>query len=178
MHRHLPVNSSCVAVVVLRQVQAGYYETLLLKRAKAPCKGHWFYVTGRIEGQETAVAAALRELQEETGLIPTRLYSGNATVQFYAPPVPASDGKVAGDCLMLMPAFVAYVAPEAQADESLCQVPDAESEAMEWVPLEVAIDTVRLPGQRRLLKEIQEEFTQRLPDRELLIFRSDEPTLG
>ena len=41
---------------------------LLIRRGKAPAHGTWSIPGGRIERGETAADAALRELQEETGI--------------------------------------------------------------------------------------------------------------
>ena len=43
-------------------------QILLVKRDRAPFKGHWCLPTGFAESGESIEAAALRELQEETGL--------------------------------------------------------------------------------------------------------------
>ena len=53
----------CAGVVCLR---GG--EVLLIRRGKPPRMGQWSIPGGRIECCETAVAAALRELKEETGV--------------------------------------------------------------------------------------------------------------
>lgn len=52
-----------VGVVCLRGA-----EVLLIRRAKPPRQGEWSLPGGRIEWGETAAAAALRELREETGV--------------------------------------------------------------------------------------------------------------
>jgi 8-oxo-dGTP diphosphatase len=52
-----------VGVVVLRGD-----EVLLVRRGTAPRLGQWSLPGGRIEWGETAEAAAMRELQEETGV--------------------------------------------------------------------------------------------------------------
>lgn len=46
-------------------------EVLLVERAKPPRPGVWSLPGGHVEPGETAAAAALRELQEETGLVAT-----------------------------------------------------------------------------------------------------------
>jgi 8-oxo-dGTP diphosphatase len=43
-------------------------EVLLIRRGNPPRKGEWSLPGGRIEWGETCAAAALRELQEETGV--------------------------------------------------------------------------------------------------------------
>lgn len=53
----------CVGVVCLRGD-----EVLLIRRGKPPRPGEWSLPGGRIEPGEPAVAAALRELREETGV--------------------------------------------------------------------------------------------------------------
>lgn len=59
----LPAPVPAVGVVCLR---GG--EVLLIRRGKPPRMGEWSLPGGRIEPGETAVAAALRELMEETGV--------------------------------------------------------------------------------------------------------------
>jgi dihydroneopterin triphosphate diphosphatase len=52
------------------------WRVLALKRSKKTrCPGAWETVHGRIERNETPHAAAIRELREETGLAPDRLYN-------------------------------------------------------------------------------------------------------
>lgn len=52
------------------------WRVLVLQRGPATrCAGAWETVHGRIRARETPHAAALRELREETGLVPDRLYN-------------------------------------------------------------------------------------------------------
>lgn len=54
----------------------GHWRVLALKRGlNTRCTGAWEIVHGRIERGEKPEHAALREVQEETGLSPERLYS-------------------------------------------------------------------------------------------------------
>ncbi|MBI2795920.1 MAG: NUDIX domain-containing protein [Gemmatimonadetes bacterium] len=67
-----------VGVVDVYPVEHGPtgWRVLLLERAEAArSPGAWEVVHGRIEAGEAPPAAAVRELAEETGLAPARLYS-------------------------------------------------------------------------------------------------------
>jgi dATP pyrophosphohydrolase len=56
--------------------EAGVWQVLVLRRGPdTRCTGAWELVHGRIEQGERPDAAALREVREETGLVPERLYS-------------------------------------------------------------------------------------------------------
>ena len=111
-----PIRSMTVSVYLLRWTDNP--EILLLQRAKAPARGCWFQVTGRLEVAESAVAAARREVLEETGLGSVQLYAANWVEQWFTPE---------GNAILLAPVFVAHVARDARVRIN------AENRAFRWV---------------------------------------------
>jgi dATP pyrophosphohydrolase len=77
------VRVSLVDLYVLRGAGASL-ECLVLRRAAGGrCPGSWETVHGHIEPDETPTDAARRELEEETGLVPERLYNLSRVEAFY-----------------------------------------------------------------------------------------------
>ena len=80
-------------------------QVLLLRRARGAVRaGSWEGVHGGVEAGETAVAAARRELHEETGCHALALYNLSRVEQFYLH---------ATDELATIPVFVAFLAEDA-----------------------------------------------------------------
>ena len=78
-------------------------ECLVLRRAPGGrCAGSWETVHGHIEPGETPADAAIRELAEETGAAPARLYNLSRVETFY---------QHRRDEVALIPVFVAFVEP-------------------------------------------------------------------
>ena len=128
-----------VDVYVLRQGAAGL-ETLALRRSAAGrCPGSWEVVHGSIEAGESPLAAALRELEEETGFAPERLYNLSRTESFY---------RHATDEIGLIPVFAVFVGAQ---DARL----SAEHDAAEWLSLPAAQGRLAWPRERRALEDIQ-----------------------
>ncbi|MDH3644609.1 MAG: NUDIX domain-containing protein [Gammaproteobacteria bacterium] len=71
---------SCVAIAVyvLRR-RAGETELLFVRRSGGRFGGQWWPVTGTREPSEDPQECALRELREETGLVPETLFSTDLT---------------------------------------------------------------------------------------------------
>ncbi len=128
-----------VDVYVLRPGPAGL-ETLGLRRA-APgrCVGAWEVVHGSIEAGETPAAAALRELWEETGLAPVRLYNLSRVESFY---------RHTTDEIGFIPVFAAFVGAGAVRLS-------AEHDRFEWLPIPAAQGRLAWPRERRGLDDIQ-----------------------
>ena len=99
------VRVSLVDLYVLRGAGPSL-ECLTLRRAAGGrCPGSWETVHGHIEPGEQPAEAAQRELREETGLAPLRLYNLSRVELFY---------QHRQDEVALVPVFVAFVAPEAE----------------------------------------------------------------
>ena len=142
----IPVRCSAVSVVLLREV-ACRHEVLLLRRTRS-LRGEWCQVAGAIEPDETAWQAALREVEEETGLVPRALYSADLCEQFY---------EADRDAISLLPVFVGLVA----ADAAVTLNP--EHSEHRWLGVEDAVALVPFAGQRHLLRHVEAEFVARAP---------------
>jgi len=132
-----------VSIVVLRGC-----DTLLVQRHGASMDGIWTYVAGHIEPDESGWQTALRELLEETALIPQALYATSFCEQFY-------DARA--DCVQVVPAFVAVVDEEAEVRLN------HEHSAFRWLPLAEAAKIFPFGGQRDLIAHVQREFVERSP---------------
>jgi|TARA_B110000879_G_scaffold154528_1_gene199806 dATP pyrophosphohydrolase len=139
-------------VFILRQT-AAKTQVLLMERADS-LVGAWCQVAGSLEQSEAAWQAALREVLEETGLVPDKLYSGDICEQFYEPE---------RECISIFPIFVAYVAADCEV------VLNEEHSAYRWLSFDEARELVSFSGQRRSLLEIENEFVKRSPSPHLEI---------
>lgn len=128
----------------------GESQYLLLRRAHKYLKGNWQMVSGGIDSGETAWQAALREIHEETGLIPDRFYSADAIESFY---------EVARDAIVLAPVFVAFI-------DSIQEVKlsPKEHDQFKWVSYSEALKYLEFDNQQRVLNHIEKQFVLKQPN--------------
>ena len=92
--------SNLIEAHIFRE-QNGKLEFLLLKRSPEQYYPNiWQMVSGKIKENETAFNTALREIEEETGLVPEKFWVAPTVNSFYAPDK---------DYICLLPVFAAKV---------------------------------------------------------------------
>jgi dATP pyrophosphohydrolase len=126
-----------VDVVVIRRV-GRMWRVLVLERAPlARSTGAWEIVHGSIEPGESPVAAARRELREETGLAPERLYTITANPFYLA----------RHDTLQVSIAFAAVVA-------AATPVLGPEHSRARWMTFAAARRILAWPRTHDLLRQV------------------------
>src|SRR4051812_38096329 len=117
----MKTRSDMVTVFVARPDSAGTsHEFLQLHRAPDDYMGNtWQIVRGTLEPGETAIEGALRELREESGLVPTEFYRLGRVESFY---------RAIDDTLWHSVSFVALVGQDAQV------VLNEEHDDARWMP--------------------------------------------
>ena len=106
---------------------------LLLKRAKTKIYEHlWQGVAGKIEAGETSWEAAIRELKEETGFEPVRIFVADHVSKFY---------EAHGDWVNMVPVFGIEVEDEeVKLSGEHCE--------FKWVDFNTAHQTLIWSGQK------------------------------
>ncbi len=123
---------------VYRSTSAGLL-FLILKRAKTKIYEHiWQGVAGKIEDGETSWEAATRELKEETGLAPLKMFVADHVSKFY---------ETNGDRINLVPVFGIEV------DSKDVTLSDEHID-YKWLDFEEAFDTLIWNGQKQGLKTV------------------------
>jgi len=111
-------------------------EFLLLHRAPDTAyEGQWRMVGGKIETDEAAWEAGLREVEEETGHAPTHFWALPSVNTFY---------EWREDRINLTPAFAAALPGDPTLDD--------EHDAFGWWPAREAAQRLDWPEQKRLLR--------------------------
>ena len=105
--------------------------------------GVWHTVAGRIEAGETAVAAAVREMREETSLVPLELYCLDRIGSFYIPEQ---------DTLWHSVIFCAIVPADAPVQLN------EEHDAFRWMARDTAAAHFVWPGNRESIAQVCTEI--------------------
>jgi 8-oxo-(d)GTP phosphatase len=123
--------------VVWRDTSSGV-QVLLVHRPKYD---DWAYPKGKVDAGEHLLAAAVREVAEETGLV-VRL----------GPPLPTRHYRITGSA---EPKQVHYWAARARAGDASSYVPNDEVDQLGWVSLDTARSRLTYPRDAELLDALQ-----------------------
>ncbi len=104
-HPIIAIESPGVNVAAVKKDDDGW-KFLILQRAETESYGgYWGFMTGGKTADETVAQVVVRELKEETGIIPTSMWATEYLVQFYEPVF---------DKIWILPLIVAVVDSKAQ----------------------------------------------------------------
>ncbi|MDZ7714916.1 MAG: NUDIX pyrophosphatase [Balneolaceae bacterium] len=128
------------------RLRADKIQFLLLKRSEnMQYAGQWRMVAGKVEEGEKAWQAGLRELKEETSLVPESYWTIPSVNHFY---------NKRNDQVELIPAFAAAVQPNAQI------ILNKEHQDFQWIEAAEIVPLVHWPEQIRLV-ELAESIISR-----------------
>ena len=138
-HTNIEIEAPGVNVAVVREDEDGWKFLLLQRADQESYSGTWGFVTGSKRGDETVAQVVVREVKDETGLIPERIWATEYLVQFYEPVY---------DKIWVLPLIVAVVPAEGEVTLSgeNCDFrwlsPNRAKRLVNWKNLVKAIDDV------------------------------------
>lgn len=142
----MKVISNLIEAHIFRE-RNGELEFLMLKRASYQYYPNlWQMVSGKIKEGEKAYQTALREIKEETSLIPEKLWIAPNINSFYSPD---------DEYISLIPVFAAKVNPDSEVLIS------SEHSEFKWVNKDEAKNLLAWEGQRKSVDVIAEYFISR-----------------
>lgn len=158
IREEIPVKSFSIAAFICRVVD-GKSQYLIIKRSSRTLHGSWQMISGKVEKGETAIDATLREIKEETGLVPAKLYSANLLEQFY---------DIDYDVINLVPVFIAFV----DVDSNVV-LNEYEHSDYKWIGVDEAEKYLIFDNQIENMQQIEKKFIKREPNQFLEIKLQD-----
>ncbi len=131
--------SDLVDTYLFRKINARPQFLVLRRRADAPQGDTWQSIHTRVANGETAIAAARRDVQSSTGLVPIRFYTADYIAQFY---------DHASDSIVLAPALAAQINPKSK----VAVAPEYSDYA--WCDLEETTSRLIYSAQRWAVRHI------------------------
>jgi dATP pyrophosphohydrolase len=143
------IRNDLIGCFIARKNESGDgYEFLQLRRAASDYMGGtWQTVAGCMESGETAWQAALRELKEETGLVPEEFFRSGIVGSFYIPGPTAED-----DQLFHQIQFLAVVRRDADV------ILNDEHDAIRWIARTEIDEKFMWPEDRNILRHLCEDI--------------------
>lgn len=154
IRQEIPIKSFSIATFICKK-DNGTGKYLIIKRASKTLEGNWQMVSGLVEKGEKPWEAALREIKEETGIIPSKLFSANKMELFY---------EVRQNCINMVPVFLAFVDKDIPV-----KLNPAEHNEYKWVTFEEAKEYLTFSQQISFIKYFEEEFIKKEPNKFLEI---------
>ena len=148
IREEVPIKSFAIAAYICK-IENGTTYFLLIRRCGKVLNGNWQMVSGKIEKGETAWQAALREIKEETNLVPEKLYSADWVERFY---------DATQNCINLVPVFVAFVKKPFEV-----KLAPAEHDAYKWVTKDEMMQALEFRSQKDALNHIDTYFVKNKP---------------
>jgi len=144
------VRSTHIEVYVFRRMARGGARVLLLRRtgSRRTMPGAWQPVTGKRRRGESALAAARREVREETGLVPARWWMLETPALYVEP---------RSGALIVLPRYAAEIS--GANDVRLSR----EHDACAWLALPQAARRVVWGSQARGIEALRREILTRAP---------------
>ncbi|MBK8020967.1 MAG: NUDIX domain-containing protein [Chloroflexi bacterium] len=147
IRQEIPIKSFSICAYLWRTA-AGGPQVLVLLRTSKNLNNTWQMVSGRLEKDETGWQAALREIEEETGLKPDRFYSTDKVECFYAPDQ---------NCISVVPVFIGFVDTPQEV-----RLSDEHSD-YRWISPEEAEAYLSFDQQVEMVQYLRERFVDREP---------------
>ncbi|MDA3860277.1 MAG: NUDIX domain-containing protein [Melioribacteraceae bacterium] len=142
----MKIKSTLIEAHIFRRIHDDI-EYLIMKRGPNEIYPNvWQMVTGSIEQDEKAFETAIREIKEETSLVPKSFWNVPNVNSFYS----AND-----DSINMVPVFVAEVGKDCEVILSV------EHSEYLWCSNEKAKELFAWPGQRESLEIISEYFSNK-----------------
>lgn len=155
------INFKIVEVVLFRRSPEPEFLVLQRSDSEEIYPGLWQIVSGGIEDGEKAYQAALREVREETGVVPLGLYNTPLTNTFYF---------YTDDSVNVSPVFAADTDPH-----DVVRLSD-EHKRFKWLKREDAISLLVWPGQKKAIAMIDDYIVRRNPSEEFMKIPTDHRT--
>jgi dihydroneopterin triphosphate diphosphatase len=147
--QEIPIKSFCVCAFICKKTQKEV-KYLIIKRCSKTYNNSWQMVSGKVEKGEKGWEAALREIKEETGIIPEYLYSANKVECFY---------EVNQNCINLVPVFIAFVNENVEV-----KLNESEHDDYRWVTKEEAPDYLIFSNHIELIEYLDQNFVKKNPN--------------